>query len=671
VAFTADAQSVVLPDARTLNIGGPLFIINNAGTRTFGVRSGNPNQFTNADFAAATGWTAGTGWAIASGVATKTAGVQSDLTQAITTVVNTSYTVTFTITTVSAGTVQPVFSGGGADVTGTARSAPGTYTETITSNGNTAAGFRGSSTFAGSIDNVSITLSVPALLAVVPPGATAECSLTSATTIAGAWVVTGRGLDPALALGDVALSSTYTALPTNPSVALSSSISLHFARNASGHPLVYVVDLSSGAPVAGTPVLIVASNLNVLAAYAINYTKAMIILEGGVCYNITIAGLVPTVSSSVTAATFAGISTVVARITQMGANNDLFLAISTNGNVQAVDASGAAPVAGTAASAGTSVGFNYISRITSSTALVFFATGTSPWTINSRVASVSGTTVSFGTNVSISSVLSNGGGVIALTATSYIVSYYTTSSTTMNAVSLTVSGTTATFGTPLVIETTADLSGSTFATFSGNTRQPAFFGLSTTTGLLAYSGTSLVSRHVVLTLSGTTITAGSILYGVWRDDTPGGHFAPEADGVLAYWSNGVASPSADYGRSILSLRVSGTAVVVEGVSSPNGFNPNQIESGRFKLSGGIYGIRQGGNSGVLSALTFGQAFNLFKRNIGGPTFLGTISVNTDVINQARPPVEMSAFRVAIPALSSNQVSTATASVRTSFWEFPA
>lgn len=109
----------------------------------------------NNTFASSANWTTGTGWSIGAGVATKTAGTASSLAQTISAglAAGVVYKLTYTITR-SAGTITPRLTGG-TTVTGTARSASGTYTEYITAvTGNTAFDFLGDSSFAGTVDNV-------------------------------------------------------------------------------------------------------------------------------------------------------------------------------------------------------------------------------------------------------------------------------------------------------------------------------------------------------------------------------------------------------------------------------------------------------------------------------------------------------------------------------------
>jgi hypothetical protein len=113
------------------------------------------NQITNGGFATDSDWTKGTGWSIGSGVATKAAGSAALLSQAQTMTAGRYYIVTYTITR-SAGTITPQFAGG-STVSGTARSSSGTYTDIMTAvSGNNTVQFSADSSFAGTVDDVSV-----------------------------------------------------------------------------------------------------------------------------------------------------------------------------------------------------------------------------------------------------------------------------------------------------------------------------------------------------------------------------------------------------------------------------------------------------------------------------------------------------------------------------------
>jgi hypothetical protein len=111
---------------------------------------------TNGTFDTDTIWTKGTGWTIGSGVATFAAtGSSSNLDQAATLLVGQSYLLTYTLTQ-SAGNFNTSLSGG-TPVTGPNRTSSGTYVEVLTAvSGNNNLRITAGSTFAGTIDNVTL-----------------------------------------------------------------------------------------------------------------------------------------------------------------------------------------------------------------------------------------------------------------------------------------------------------------------------------------------------------------------------------------------------------------------------------------------------------------------------------------------------------------------------------
>jgi len=124
-----------------------------------GVYSGMPRQLgselaVNGRFTADVSWTKGTGWAISGGVATKTAGTASVLSQSFAFEAGKHYMVTFDVTR-TAGTVLARFTGG-TTVPGVSRNAAGSYTDVlIAATGNTTIEFSADATFAGTVKNVS------------------------------------------------------------------------------------------------------------------------------------------------------------------------------------------------------------------------------------------------------------------------------------------------------------------------------------------------------------------------------------------------------------------------------------------------------------------------------------------------------------------------------------
>jgi hypothetical protein len=116
-----------------------------------------PDTVINGTFAVDADWTKGTDWTIGSGVATKTAGTAAVLSQAQTLVAGRTYVLTYTITR-TAGTLTAQFTGG-TTVSGTGRTAAGTYADVLQAvTGNTTLEFSAGSTFAGTVDDVTLVV---------------------------------------------------------------------------------------------------------------------------------------------------------------------------------------------------------------------------------------------------------------------------------------------------------------------------------------------------------------------------------------------------------------------------------------------------------------------------------------------------------------------------------
>ncbi len=131
------------------------------------VDSGLQQSVTNGTFATDTAWTKGSGWTIGSGVATATGAISTAIEQnaAVTLVQGQSYNVTMTITR-SAGSLTASVGG----TAGTARSANGTYTETIIAGSTQVIAFTGAG-FTGTLDNVTVTAAVGEGFQILPPTA--------------------------------------------------------------------------------------------------------------------------------------------------------------------------------------------------------------------------------------------------------------------------------------------------------------------------------------------------------------------------------------------------------------------------------------------------------------------------------------------------------------------
>lgn len=107
----------------------------------------------NGDFATDTVWTKGTGWTISGGTANKVAGTSSNLAQNSILTLGKYYQMLITVSNYSAGTLS-IFIGGSLSVVSI--TANGTYTLYGTADTSINLLIQGSTTFAGSIDNVSV-----------------------------------------------------------------------------------------------------------------------------------------------------------------------------------------------------------------------------------------------------------------------------------------------------------------------------------------------------------------------------------------------------------------------------------------------------------------------------------------------------------------------------------
>ncbi len=514
------------------------------------------------------------------------------------------------------------------------------------------------------------------LLAAVPAGGVAECYLRDNTTPAGTWSVSGRDLQPALTICDATLASTLTQT-VEVAVRLTDTLSLHFARNASGHPFVFAVDHSTAPATVGTAVLINATSGSIISAFRISNTKAFIVCSWNSpapLYNITVSGTTCTVSSGASSglwvnATFTG----APLIAQCGANIDQFVVLYASGTTigaQACDASGTNPTVGTqvniSALGSSDVGVSGIYRVSDTTALAIYTdnsgTAGTPFSIRAVVLSLSGTTVTVNTPAGLNDVTTQGSMALAncqLSATSYIVGFLDATNSDRSAVHIGVSGTTVTFGTKFAVEVGTFGDNNTFMDGNSNRFQPLLYPLSATTALYTYGDNGAADRHVVLTNSGGTLTAGTILYGLCNF-AAGGNFPQASDGFLAY--SAVTSEN-----SFSAITISGTSLSVTGTFIRADVMPQATAAAIFGLSGGVRGMQQG--SVGLNSYAY---WNLFRfRANAAPQFLGSVALNDRARNTANTPVEVAANKVAITGPSMTGPNASDTYVKLSILEFAA
>ena len=663
VSITTEGKSVFLPDARTITIGGPRFYVRNAGAKTFALRPSNANQVENGGFDTNSVWVLGAGWEISGGVATKTSGSATDIEQALSTTAGVAYQVTFTITSISGGSVRVVLKGGGPDVFGLPRNSVGTYTETLVSNGNTTLALNANDSFSGSIDNVSLILKNPPLLAGMPPGAIAECVLENNDTIQGKWHIIGSNTMAAFPVVNTILPSSLTQPFTSgvQTLKMSETISLHFAQNDSGHPFVFALDHDSDPPVIGTPVLISAVNTIVKQAFRIGDNKAFVVLGQTTnnCFIVSVSGTTCSVSASATASVFSqGTNWQRPLTATLGANNDSFVAIasssSPNIQAQAVNASGSVPVVGSPvniSTTGVSPAFSAVRifRVDDDRSVAFYIDDSgvsgSPFSIRAVVLTLTGTSIAVGTSAGVNDVIDNisaaHGAICQVSNTSYVWVYG--SGNDVRAVAITVSGSSVTFGTPLTVTT---FPGNPEVKFDdlGNRFNPVIFSLSGNRIFSAFRRgfPSYEWRCVILTVNGLSLSAGPIL-----------SLGPHVNVAFFRYNNehtvlvSQTLSNNEPTRGIIGLDHEDTSIVPSGSVIPLGV-PHHSSRQSASMANGIMCIRYNIAGTGSTPTPFSSRMEVFAANPNGvPTLLGNFTLPEIIWDDIFFPIEVSSRRLAL------------------------
>jgi hypothetical protein len=214
----------------------------------------------NGTFAADSDWTKGTDWSIGSGVATKTAGTAALLSQSATLIVGRSYIFTYTITR-TAGTITAQLTGG-TTVSGTARSAAGTYTDILTAvSGNNAIAFSADASFAGTVDNVTLRLLPAGNHAYTPSTATASRPVLSARV---------NLLEKTEQFDDAAWTKTRSSISANQTIAPdgTNTADAIFETAVTGTHLIQAATISSsGGTLYSSSVYVKANGRNFIVLY--------------------------------------------------------------------------------------------------------------------------------------------------------------------------------------------------------------------------------------------------------------------------------------------------------------------------------------------------------------------------------------------------------------------
>lgn len=510
----------------------------------------------------------------------------------------------------------------------------------------------------------------------VAAGGIAYVTLKDKSTAAGSWSVVGDNLEPGLITIDSTFSNAYNASVQFPFAALDNNVSIHFARlNPSGFA-AFVVDNAGG--VISTPVTVDATASSApRACFKISSTSAIVFFgnngDNSKCVVLSLTGATPSYSLSVGSivnivaggAFPSGLSTTWSGENSVGApkiaqlTSSLYLFSATSGTNTAV---AAISVSGTTVSVSTSPA-NIITsasatdstttyRLTDTTALVLYKSDTAggaPYKNNAVVISVSGTTCTIGTslNTGLTSQYTSPSNSTLLSATKAILADDGNATNTAKAVAVTISGTTVTAGSVLTVETASNIAGSIgqYVGNESNTRwNPHLWPIgSNTAGLWYIDSSAYVSRSVVLSESGGTLTAGTILYRSISQNSPslagGGVILPQGTSEYVALVNGFNS-TAGAAYNLTTAKISGTAIT-QGASIAAvdlGSANDLLSFSAARLASGKY-VLVAGNSNKAGLMCFESNGDFFKNN-------GSVSI---------PAAFYGSNVVAIPAVSANRV----------------
>lgn len=438
-----------------------------------------------------------------------------------------------------------------------------------------------------------------------------------------------EGHEPGLVTVDQTLSTTYSNATLVPYVNLDNNKSIHFATIAANGFAAFVVD-SSGRAV-GTPVAVeTGASTTLNAAFLISSTSAIVFWSQSTNYRCAVLSVSGTTITLNTVATTTTNWMPGTAETMLGAQRilqlttTLYLLLGTNSTTDAtatvVSVSGTTCTIGTRGTAAVTnmVASSIQGYVASSTqAVVLYRTGASaPYDNVARIISVAGTTPTFGSAVSATGVQSTGASTIAsteaLSTTKYVLADNHNTTTSVKAAALTADLGTNTVSWGSAITVASSLTGVSVvfgaAGHFGDSRYArGITMLSSSTALLSYEdspgGSGDRSNSVVLSESGGTLTAGTILKG-----SPGAEVNSSTAGAGAVFpvsSSGWLGMTLMTGTNsvgVSAFRTSGTSVVEGAFRNLNKAAPittvNDITG--VRLSSGVHLLRAYGSGSTTS-----------------------------------------------------------------------
>ena len=504
------------------------------------------------------------------------------------------------------------------------------------------------------------------LLMAIGAGGGAWVSLESIAALAGVWGVTGTNLEPGLITIDNTFSSTYASTVLKPFVALDDNKSIHFLKDAA-NSIVYAVAVDDTTGAVGTPLAITGDwNYTVKTCFKITSTAAIVFTGDSNNLNGMVVSLSGATTLAVGSTASSGANTNIAvedfsgapKIAQLDTTHYLVSWATATGagntSVMAAEVtSGTTVTFGSKADIITSnnvVDSTTTYALTATTAAVAYLEGASaPYTHKVAGVSVSGTTCNVNaTKVSAGTYSqTNSPATCQLSDTKLLIgSDANAGNHTIHAVTL--SGSTPSVGAALTVETGISVGLFSYTASSATRYNPHLFPLSASTALLWYFDSGSVSRAVVLSESGGTVTGGAIAYASISNAAANlqsfGVILPQGTNEFLSVFQTLAS-TAGFGLQFTTHKISGTSLtsgVTKSLRNISQVVPTSVISAR--LSGGDYVIA----SGVANSKNVTCTLPVIRSNGDAINYRGEITCPPAIFaNGAYPIQSVSSNRIVL------------------------
>ncbi|AWL03407.1 hypothetical protein ACFOHT_04905 [Massilia oculi] len=389
------------------------------------------------------------------------------------------------------------------------------------------------------------------LLQAVAAGGVAFVSLKENATAAGVWLVTGMGMEPGMITGDVLFPAGFGTTIFPAFVAMDANTSVHFAALSTGYAAFVVDNLGK---VVSTPVTVdTTSGQTPLNAYRIDATR-LIVFTNGKAVVISLTGASPTYSLSVgVLATVPNADTGIGSPRMAQLSPTLYVVMSNSTTVMSVSVSGTTVTPGTQLNMGVPVSGEYaIYPLTATTAVFIYSTssGAGPGAL---IVTVNGVTSTAGTPVALANAASPiFTSSCQLSATKFLLTVGNGTSQQVFVMAMTVVGATITSGAATGLG-----AGNAVIAYSNIVTRfnPQLFPLGLNSALLTWTDSG-ATRAVVVTEASNVLTFGTLLSGSF---TGGFVAAQNTTDFIAITNSGITG---NQRYNIVPHKISGTSVAL-------------------------------------------------------------------------------------------------------------